>query len=242
MLRVGLGEDQRDLGVVAERDPHLVAVQHPAAVGLARARLLVRGVRAGVGLGQPEAAEPLARAQLRQVRAASAPRCPSAGSTSTPATSGPRSPCASPSRGGRSPRRRSRRSRSPARRRRTRAARSRPGSPGRRSSRTSSVSKWWLRSFSRARSAISRSANVPRGVADELLLVGEVEVHGQRRYYDAAQWTRSRSCSAAPCSSSSSSCCCSGCSPTLRRATSWTGSRPARPRSRPRTRSTTSSR
>ena len=32
LLRVGLGEDQRHLGVVAERDPHLLAVDPPAAV------------------------------------------------------------------------------------------------------------------------------------------------------------------------------------------------------------------
>ena len=41
LLRVGLGEDQRDLGVVAERDPHLVAGDLPAAVDLlARVRWL----------------------------------------------------------------------------------------------------------------------------------------------------------------------------------------------------------
>ena len=39
---------------------------------------------------------------------------------------------------------------------------------------------------------------LPRGLADELLLVGQVEVHGPRRYYDGAQWTSSRSSSAAP--------------------------------------------
>ena len=63
---VGLGEDQRDLGDVAERDPHLRAADRPAAVGLGRAGAEVGGVGAGVGLGQAEAAEPLARAEPRQ--------------------------------------------------------------------------------------------------------------------------------------------------------------------------------
>src|SRR5439155_9252737 len=39
----------------------------PAAVDPRRARALARRVRAGLGLGQPEAAQPLARAQARQV-------------------------------------------------------------------------------------------------------------------------------------------------------------------------------
>ena len=67
-LRIGLGEDERELGVVAQRDPHLRAVELPRAVVLLDgARLLVGGVRAGVGLGEAEAAQPLARAQLGQV-------------------------------------------------------------------------------------------------------------------------------------------------------------------------------
>ena len=66
--RIGLGEDERELGVVAQRDPHLRAVELPRAVVLLDgARLLVGGVRAGVGLGEAEAAQPLARAQLGQV-------------------------------------------------------------------------------------------------------------------------------------------------------------------------------
>ena len=64
--RVGLGEDQRDLGEVAERDPHLLAADRPARVGLRRPGAEVGGVGAGVGLGQPEAAERLARAEPRQ--------------------------------------------------------------------------------------------------------------------------------------------------------------------------------
>ena len=67
-LGVGLREHERHLGVVAHRDPHLVAADHPAAVvGAPRARLLVGGVRAGVGLGEAEAAQPLAAAELGQV-------------------------------------------------------------------------------------------------------------------------------------------------------------------------------
>ncbi len=66
-LGIGLGEDQRHLGVVAHRDPHLGAVDDPAGVGLARAGALVGGVGAGVRFGQAKAPEPLAGAQLRQV-------------------------------------------------------------------------------------------------------------------------------------------------------------------------------
>src|SRR5437016_360731 len=67
LLRIGLGEDQRDLGVVGERDEHLRAVDHPAAVAATSARALIGSVGAGVGFGQAEAAEPLAAAELRQV-------------------------------------------------------------------------------------------------------------------------------------------------------------------------------
>ena len=66
-LWVGLGEDQRQLGVVGHRDEHLGAVDHPPGVGLARAGALVGRVGAGVGLGQAEAAEPFPGAELRQV-------------------------------------------------------------------------------------------------------------------------------------------------------------------------------
>ena len=44
----------------------LAPFDHPLAVLEARARARVAGVRARLGLGQPERAEPLARAQLRQ--------------------------------------------------------------------------------------------------------------------------------------------------------------------------------
>ena len=65
-VRVGLGEDQRHVGEVGERDPHLLAADRPARVGLGRAGAEVGGVGAGVGLGQAEAAERLARAEPRQ--------------------------------------------------------------------------------------------------------------------------------------------------------------------------------
>src|SRR4051794_4122815 len=66
LLRIRLGEDQRHLGVVAERDPHLVARDLPAPVDLLGAGALVGGVGARVGLREAEAAERLARAQRRQ--------------------------------------------------------------------------------------------------------------------------------------------------------------------------------
>src|SRR4051794_38128650 len=66
LLRVGLGEDQGEVGDVAEADPHLLAADRPAVLGLGRAGALVGGVGAGVGLGQAEAAEPLAGAESRQ--------------------------------------------------------------------------------------------------------------------------------------------------------------------------------
>src|SRR5215212_696597 len=66
LLGVRLGEDQRHLGVVAERDPHLVARDLPAPVDLLRAGALVGRVGARVGLRQPEASERLARAQGRE--------------------------------------------------------------------------------------------------------------------------------------------------------------------------------
>ncbi len=157
LLGIGLGEDQRDLGVVAHRDPHLGAVDHPAGVGLARAGALVGGVGAGVGLGQAEAAEPFAGAELRQVVLLLLLGSPAQDAPSRRARSGPRSRCASPSRRARSPRRSGRRSDSRGRPRRIRAGRSPRGIPGRRSCSTSSRSKCSLRSFSRARSTISLS-------------------------------------------------------------------------------------
>ena len=57
---------RRDVGQRAVGDPHLLAGDPPAAVDLHRARAHRRGIGAGVGLGQPEAAEGLAGAQPRQ--------------------------------------------------------------------------------------------------------------------------------------------------------------------------------
>ena len=91
-------------------DPHLLAADRPARVGLRRPRAQVGGVGAGVGLGQAEAAERLARAEPRQPASASAPRCPSARSSRRRARSAPRRRCGPRSRRGR-PVRRSARSR-----------------------------------------------------------------------------------------------------------------------------------
>ena len=64
------------VGDVAERDPHLLAGDPPAAVDLLGPGAQVGRVRAGVGLGQPEAAERLAGRQAAAASAASAPRVP----------------------------------------------------------------------------------------------------------------------------------------------------------------------
>ena len=93
-LGVGLGEDQRDLGVVAHRDPLLLAVDAPAAVDLARrgsSRLAAsEPVSGSVSPKQPSASPEHSRGSQRP----SAPRCPSARSTSPRARSAPRPPCA----------------------------------------------------------------------------------------------------------------------------------------------------
>ena len=65
-LWVRLGEDQRQLRVVAERDPHLLPVDAPAALDLLGPGLQIGGVRAGVRLGQPEAAQRFPGAEARQ--------------------------------------------------------------------------------------------------------------------------------------------------------------------------------
>ncbi len=61
----GDADHARDVGA-GVRDELLGAVDHPFAVLQPRARARVAGVRAGLGLGQPERAQPFARAQLRQ--------------------------------------------------------------------------------------------------------------------------------------------------------------------------------
>ena len=177
LRRVGLGEDQRDLGDVAERDPHLAAGDPPAAVDLLGPGAQVGGVGAGVGLGEPEAAERLARGQPRQPALLLLLRCPSARSSRRRARSGPRPRCASPSRRGRPPRRSARSRRSRARGRRTPRPPARPGSPSRRAGgrargRTSAPGRsrapagsTSLSTKSRAVSAISRCSSVSSIIA-----------------------------------------------------------------------------
>ncbi len=62
----GLCPDHRHVGHRAVRDPHLRPVQHPAVGGLLRGRDHPAGVRAVVGLGQAETADPLAAGEPRQ--------------------------------------------------------------------------------------------------------------------------------------------------------------------------------
>src|SRR5262249_5124384 len=64
---VVLGPDDEDVGDRRIGDPHLAALEDVAAVHLAGARPHAGGIRAGVGLGQAEAADPFALRQLRQV-------------------------------------------------------------------------------------------------------------------------------------------------------------------------------
>ena len=58
--------DDGDVGDRAVGDPHLLSVQDPVGAVAARARAHRAGVRAGVGLGQPEAADRLAGGHPRQ--------------------------------------------------------------------------------------------------------------------------------------------------------------------------------
>ena len=132
LLRIGLGEDHRDLRVVAERDEHLRAGDRPAAVLLAsrgwrprrrRSRCPARSARSSRAT-RPSTAWAGARA--------SAPRCPTARSSRRPARSARRRPCARTSRRARSPRRSARRRCSRGCGRRTPPRPARPGSPCRR--------------------------------------------------------------------------------------------------------------
>ena len=76
VLAVDLGEDDEDVGEAAVGDPHLLAVQDEAAVGLSRrARLRAERVGAGARFAEAVGADDLAGHQPRQVLAASAPRC-----------------------------------------------------------------------------------------------------------------------------------------------------------------------
>ena len=181
LRRVGLGEDQRHLGDVAERDPHLAAGDPPAAVDLLGAGAQVGGVGAGVGLGQPEAAERLAASTAAAASAASAPRCPSARSSRRRARSGPRPRCASPSRRGRPPRRSGRSRCSRARGRRTPRRPARPGSPSRRAGGRARGRSFCARSESRARGTTSLSTKSRAVSGDQPLLVGELDHRGSAR-------------------------------------------------------------
>ena len=77
LLAVDLGEDDEDVGEAAVGDPHLLAVQHEAAVGLPR-RLGPRAERVGpgAGLAQRVGADDLAGDEPRQVASASASSVP----------------------------------------------------------------------------------------------------------------------------------------------------------------------
>ena len=67
VLVLHLRPDDGDVGDRAGGDPHLLAVQHVAVAVLARAGAHRAGIRAGIRLGQPEAAENLALRHLRQI-------------------------------------------------------------------------------------------------------------------------------------------------------------------------------
>ncbi len=142
-------------------------------VGLGRAGAQVGGVGAGVGLGQAEAAERLARAEPRQPLLLLLLACPTSRSSRRPARSAPRRRCGRRSRRGR-PARRSARSRcSRGRGRRT------PRRPARRGSRP-------RRACSPARGRSGRRGRSPCTRGDDLL-VGEFA----RRLGDQASARRS---------------------------------------------------
>jgi hypothetical protein len=72
---VVLGPDHEHVGDGAVGDPHLGAAEAVAAGHLLRARDHAAGVGAVVGLGQAEAADPLAGGELGQVLLLGALRC-----------------------------------------------------------------------------------------------------------------------------------------------------------------------
>ena len=119
---VGARPHDRDVGDRAVRDPHLRSVEDPVGAVAARVRAHRTGVGAGVRLGEPEAADRLARVHRAAASAASAPPSPSARSRTSPATPAPRRGCGRPSRRPRAPCRSAR-----TRRRSRRAGRSRRG-------------------------------------------------------------------------------------------------------------------
>ena len=95
LLGVGLGEDQRDLGEVAERDPHLLAADRPAAVGLRRAGCAGWRRRSRCRARSARSSRATRPSRAAAASAASAPRCPSARSSRRRARSGRRRRCAS---------------------------------------------------------------------------------------------------------------------------------------------------
>ena len=80
----GAGEDQRDVGPGAVGDEQLLAVDHPVVAVARRPRRQVAGVGAGVGLGEPEAAQLARRGAAAAATPASAPRSRRRGSTCRP--------------------------------------------------------------------------------------------------------------------------------------------------------------
>ena len=82
--------DDGDVGDRAVGDPHLRAVEHPVGAVEAGAGAHRGRVGAGVGLGQPEAADRLAGGHPRQPRRPSARRSRASRSRTSPASPGPR--------------------------------------------------------------------------------------------------------------------------------------------------------
>ena len=68
LLAVDLGEDDEEVGEAAVGDPHLLAAEREAAVGMpGRARLRAERIRAGARLAQRICADHLAADEPRQV-------------------------------------------------------------------------------------------------------------------------------------------------------------------------------
>ena len=171
-------EDDRRLGPGAERDEDLRAGQHPVvAVRRFGPRRQRRGVGAAAGLGERVAAEPLAAREPRQERAASAPRSPTSRPSCRRGRSRPRRSRARTSRPCRAPRRAGSTRPSRARRRRAPPAGPAARKPASASVPTSERGSSSASSQARACGTISRVAELARGLADQLLLGREGEVH-----------------------------------------------------------------
>ena len=173
----GAREDERVRRPGAERDEDLLAAQHPVVAVALGARLEPARVGAGARLGQRVAAELLAGARARGGGAPSARRCPSVRRTCRRGRSRPRRCRARSSRRGRSPRRRARTRPCRAPCRRAPRAAPRRGSRARRACRRSTRSIASVAvPLGRVRRDL-RVAELARGLADQLLLVREREVH-----------------------------------------------------------------